>query len=233
MGREFDRNMFIMLLAVMVGVSIITFFAADLIARTDEGEKHKIEIESIEQQNTNFTTRLLSSLGYLDRARESRSEGNYHYDLAYLWYSSALVLTDNETLNAYKNSTFDNCSLAIESFTLGFSNFGVAQDQFEVTLTYSQDFSNLVNLYIDLAKSAGNLCQLRINASTCILYLAENLTLIDGSAGFSGNVSDLNDLLNQTIEDYNNELINNYGKISNSIEKEYNIVGFSEIREEY
>jgi len=232
MGREFDRNIFIMLLSIMIGVIIITFFVSDIIARTDEGEKHKIEIKSIEQQNTNFTTRLLSSLGYLDKARESRAEGNYHYDLAYLWYSSALVLTDNETLNTYKNSTFDNCSLAIESYNLGFSNFGVAQDQFEGTLAYSEGFSNLVNLYINLAESAANLCQLRINASTYILYLAENLTLVNGTAGFSGNVLDLNDMLNQTIGNYNSEL-QNYGNINDSIEKEYNIVGFSEIREEY
>jgi len=235
MPRVFDRNMFIMLFSVMLGVVVITFFAADIMARNSTEEKlttqYNAEKNEIEAKNANFTTRLLSSLSYLDKARELRSQGNYNFDLAYIWYTSALSANQNETFNNYKNSTIENCLLAIENYSLGYDNFGVARSMFEKTRNYSGEFSNLVGLYVNLSESAGKLCMLRNNASNYLINLAENLTYTNGSASFMINMSNITDLLNSTLLEYMN-LLMIYDELEDLIEKEYNIVGFSEIREE-
>ena len=41
MVKEFDRNMFIMLLAIMIGVVIITYFAADIMKNIEMSKKEK------------------------------------------------------------------------------------------------------------------------------------------------------------------------------------------------
>ena len=47
-ARLFDRNMFIMLSAIMVGVVIITFFVADIIKQTEvEDLEYVIEITNM------------------------------------------------------------------------------------------------------------------------------------------------------------------------------------------
>ena len=58
MAREFNRNMFIMLLAIMIGIIIITFFAADIIKRSEIEtlqSEHTVEIKGIQSRNENFT----------------------------------------------------------------------------------------------------------------------------------------------------------------------------------
>ena len=60
MARELDRNMFIMLLSIMIAAIIITYFAADIVRRS-EIEKLTTEIETIEERNINFTDRFLKS----------------------------------------------------------------------------------------------------------------------------------------------------------------------------
>ncbi len=235
MPRIFDRNMFIMLFSIMLGVVIITFFVADIMARTSTEEelttKYTAEKRELEQKNANFTTRLLSSLSYFDKARELRSSGNYNFDLGYIWYNSALNEDENQTFNNYKNSTINHCVMSIENYSLGYDNFGVAKNMFINTLNYSGQFSNLVNLYVNLSKSAAKLCTLRTTASNYLMALAENLTYTNGSATFMGNMSNLTELLNDTLAEYENELAE-YNELEDLIEKEYNIVGFSEIREE-
>jgi len=235
MPREFDRNLFIMLISVMLGVVIITFFAADIMARTSTEDrlttKYTAEKNELEAKNTNFTTRLLSSLSYLDKARELRSQGNYNFDLAYIWYTSALNEDENETFQTYKNSTIENCLLAVENYSLGYDNFGVAKSMFVNTQNYSGKFSNLVGLYVNLSKSAAKLCMLRNNASNYLINLAENLTYTNGSATFMMNMSNITELLNDTLAQYMS-MVMAYNELEDLIEKEYNIVGFSEIREE-
>ena len=234
MPKEFNRNMFIMLFSIMIGVILITFFTADIMKNIEwekKEQQHQTEINTLESENTNFTTRLLSSLSYLDKARELRSSGNYHFDLAYIWYTSAINEDENGTFNTYKNSTIENCLLAIENYSVGYDNFGVAKSMFGNTLKYSGEFSNLVDLYINLSNSAAKLCMLRNTASNYLIYLAENLTYTDGAATFMGNMSNITDLLNSTLAEYLSEL-EDYDNLENLIEKEYNIVGFSEIREE-
>ncbi len=234
MPREFNRNMFIMLVSVMIGIIIVTFFVADIMKNIEWEEKeqqHQTQMDTLESKNTNFTTRLLSSLSHLDKARELRASGNYHFDLAYVWYTSAINEDENQTFNTYKNSTIENCYLAIENYSIGYDNFGVAKNMFSNTLNFSDTFSNLVELYVNITNSAARLCLLRNNASMYIIYLAENLTFRDGGAEFMNNMSNITDLLNNTLIKYLNEL-KNYNELEDLIEKEYNIVGFSEIREE-
>jgi len=234
MSREFNRNMFIMLVSVMIGIIIVTFFVADIMKNIEWEEKeqqHQTQMDTLESKNTNFTTRLLSSLSYLDKARELRASGNYHFDLACVWYTSAINEDENQTFNTYKNSTIENCYLAIENYSIGYDNFGVAKNMFSNTLKFSDTFSNLVELYVNITNSAARLCLLRNNASMYIIYLAENLTFRDGGTEFMNNMSNITDLLNNTLLKYLNEL-KNYNELEDLIEKEYNIVGFSEIREE-
>ena len=235
MPRVFDRNMFIMLFSIMIGVVIITFFAADIMARTSTEEelttRYTAEKKELEEKNTNFTTRLLSSLSYLDKARELRSQGNYNFDLAYIWYTTTLNEDEEEKFTAYKNDTITHCMHAIENYSLGYDNFGVAKSMFTNTMNYSGKFSNLVNLYVNLTQSAAKLCMLRETASNYLIDLAENLTYVDGAASFKQNMSNITELLNNTLAEYMQEL-GNYNELEDGIEREYNIVGFSEIREE-
>lgn len=231
MAKLFDKNMFIMMISIMIGVVIITFFIADINARTQEEEKYQTQIENIEKQNVNFTTRLLSSLGYLEKARDSRATGEYHFDLSYLWYTTALVETDNNTFHKYKNSSLDNCTYSIYYYDISYDNFGVAQKMFLNTLNYTYGFKDLVNLYVNLTRSGENLCKLRINTTIYIQSIVENMTFKDGGVNFSTNISNLTALLNESLSAFNNEL-EIYQGIESDIEKEYNIVGFSEIREQ-
>ncbi len=63
MAREFTRNMFIMLVSIMVGVIIITFFVGDIMNRSKIDtltEQHSIEISDINSRNENFTNYYLT-----------------------------------------------------------------------------------------------------------------------------------------------------------------------------
>jgi hypothetical protein len=235
MVREFDRNMFIMLLAVMIGVIVITYFAGDIVNSMHREElilKHTQEIETIESKNINFTTRFLDSMGDLDRARENRANGNYNFDLAFIWYTSALSEKNISNFELYKAWTIYNCDDAVYNYTLSNSNFGVAKTNFVKTksFTHYEGYRNLLDLYVNLTESGERLTMLRINASLYLRNLADNLTITDGTVGFSVNVSELLDLFNETQLIYQVEL-GIYNLLEEQIEKEYNILGFSEERE--
>ena len=93
MARLLDRNMFIMLLAIMIGFITVTYFIADIVNQSkmdDLTTAHNTEIVSIEKMNINFTNSFLESSVLLDTAREYRAFGNYHFDLASLFFTSAL-----------------------------------------------------------------------------------------------------------------------------------------------
>ena len=63
MAREFNRNMFIMLFAVMIGVILITYFVAD-IARRSEIEALTGEIETITTEKETFEARSINFTDY-------------------------------------------------------------------------------------------------------------------------------------------------------------------------
>ena len=119
MVRLFDRNMFIMLLAIMIGAIIITYFIADIQNRSRIETltiEHTAEIETIEGKNINFTNRFLKSSVLLDGAREDRAFGDYHFDLAFLWYNSALLEKNNGTMELYKTRCIENCTSAMPKY---------------------------------------------------------------------------------------------------------------------
>lgn len=233
MTSVFDRNMFVMALTVMVGVVIVTYFIADIIHQSKIEEltlEHATEIETIEEKNMNFTSGFLESSVLLDSARESRAFGNYHFDLASLFYNSALSEKNISTVESYKNKTIDNCTKAMPKYLAAHLNFKSASTFFNTTKYYTDvsSYVELLDLYVNLTKSGARLTMLRYNASKYLKYLAENITLTDGTIGLE-NVSELLELFNETLFMYGNEL-NRYEEQEEKIE-EYDIEGFSPIRE--
>jgi hypothetical protein len=211
MAREFTKNMFIMLLSIMVGAVIITYFVGDVVYQSSLKSlttQHTVELETIEEMNINFTDHFLKSSALLDSAREDRALGNYYFDLAFLWYQSALSETNNSTMDLYKNRTIDNCTSAIPQYQYSHDNFETAKSYFSTTKNYTTyvKYWEILDLYIGLTGSGSNLAMLRHNASGYLRLLAENLTFVNGSAGYLDNMSELMDLFNETMGMYGEEL---------------------------
>ena len=102
MARLFDRNMFIMLLAIMVGIIIITYFAADIQHQSTLdtiASQHFTEIQDINSMNENFTDNFLQGSVKMDSAREVREVGNYYFDFALFWFLFFYPSTDNKRRN--------------------------------------------------------------------------------------------------------------------------------------
>ena len=233
MVRVFDKNMFIMLFAVMIGIVIITYFMADIVNQSKIESlttEHFTEIETIEEKNINFTNNFLESSVLLDFAREDRAFGNYHFDLASLFYNSALSEKNISTIGLYKTRAIDNCTKAMPMYLNSHLNFKSASNFFNNTKKYTdyRNYLKLLDLYVNLTDSGAKLTMLRYNASKYLKYLTENITVINGFAVLE-NVSDLLDLFNETMAMYGNEL-GTYEGYEEKID-EYDIEGFSTIRE--
>ncbi|MEA3458936.1 MAG: hypothetical protein U9R21_09720 [Candidatus Thermoplasmatota archaeon] len=233
MVKVFDKNMFVMLFAVMIGIVVITYFMADIMHQSTIESltaEHVSEIGTIEGKNINFTSNFLESSVLLDSAREDRAFGNYHFDLASLFYSSALSEKNISIMELHKNRTIDNCTKAMPMYFNSHLNFKSASNFFNNTKKYTKydNYLELLDLYINLTESGAKLTMLRYNASKYLKYLTENITVINGSAAL-GNVSDLMDLFNETMIMYSSEL-DTYDEYEDDID-EYDIEGFSTIRE--
>jgi len=225
-----------MLLSIMIGVIIITYFYADIQNRMKTEElisEHTAEIKTIKSKNINFTNGFIHSLGLLDLAREYRADGNYNFDLAMIWYSSALSELNSTRLEECKTRVLNNCDNAIVNYTYSCNNFIEARNRFELTkgLVNYKVYVSILDLYVNLTESGSKLVTLRINASNYLKNIVENITIVNNSVSYMSNVTSLLDLFNSTIAEYFEEE-NIYSGIEDQIEKEYNIIGFSEIREE-
>ena len=233
MARLFDRNMFIILLAIMIGIITITYFVADIVNQSKINTlttAHVSEVEAIEKMNINFTNNFLESSVLLDTAREHRAFGNYHFDLASLFFNAALTERNTTMIESYKNITIDNCTKAMPKYNISGLNFKMASSFFNNTKKYTEysGYLKLLDLYINLTESGARLTMLRYNASEYLKYLTENLTVINGLAALD-NVSDLMDLFNVTTDMYSNEL-DIYEECEEEID-EYDIEGFDPNRE--
>ena len=233
MVKTFDRNMFIKAMIFMVVIIIVTYFLADIVHQSKIKEltyQHNVEIESIEEKNKNFTSGFLESSVLLDAAREDRAFGNYYFDLASLFYSSALAEKNSSLILSYKNITIDNCSRAMPKYLTSHLNFIKASTFFNSTAKYTEkpSYIKLLKLYINLTNSGARLTILRYNASRYLKYLAENITIINNSAVLE-NKTELMDMFNETMMMYGNEL-SNFEEQEQKIE-EYDIEGFNPIRE--
>ena len=181
--------------------------------------------------NINFTNSFLQSSVLLDTAREDRAYGNYYYDLAHLFYTTALSQVELASLELYKSKSINNCTTALPNFLNSHLNFDVSSSFFDGTKKYTEydGYIDLLNLYVDLTNSGSRLTMLRYNATLYLKYLAENLTLKDDGVGYLENMTGILDLFNSTVMFYNMEL-GVYQGIGDDI-KEYDIAGFSPYRE--
>jgi len=233
MNKIFNKNMFIMAIVIMIGAVTITYFIADLQHQsqlTQIATDHSVEIDTIEENNLNFTNGFLESSVLLDTAREDRAYGNYHFDIAYLFYSTALSEKNISLFGQYRNQTIDNCSQAMPQYMVSHQNFQLASTFFYNTRNYTsnQQYLVLLEKYVNLTASGAELTLLRYNASHYLLMLAENMTFVNDTVILE-NMTDIEELFNMTMEMYKVALIE-YVEIQDEIE-EYNIKGFSTIRE--
>lgn len=233
MTRVFDRNMFIMMFTVMIGVVIITYFLGDIVYQsqlTQLTTEHVTEIETIEERHINFTSSFLESSVLLDSAREDRAFGNYYFDLAYLFYTSALSEDNLTVFEDYQERCIKNCSSAMPIYETSHENFKMAASLFDSTKKFTdyENYINLLSMYVNLSDSGARLTILRYNASMFLKMLAENVTFVNGSATLE-NVTALEELFNETLMMCGVEM-GNYEQIQDEID-EYDIEGFRTIRE--
>ena len=212
MAREFDRNIFIMLFAIMIGIIIITYFVADIVNRSkieDLTTQYEGEITTVIVQSENFTSHFLRSSVILDQAREDRAFGNYHFDLAFLWYQSALSETNSTLMGLYKVRGTDNCTNALPYYFNSNLNFKDAEGFFNDTKQYSEiKHLEILDLYTKLTDSGAKLSKLRYSASQYLMYIIENLTfnVENNNVTYLGNVSGLIVLFEEAMESYAGEL---------------------------
>jgi len=209
MVRIFNKNMFVMLLSIMIGVIIITYFFADIKARSEEEEKYNIEIGNIQQKNFNFTSYFIKSSVILDKARENRAFGNYHFDLGLIWYQSALSAKNSSIMDLYKFRGIDNCTNGMPYFYNSHLNFKEANKFFLETklLTNNIKYIEILNIYENLTNSGSNLTMLRYQADQYLKYLLENLTFNEeaNNVTYLTNVTELLELFDGAIKDYEEE----------------------------
>jgi len=225
MAREFNRNMFIMLLAIMVGVILITFFIADIVNRSKIETlttEYNTTITTMSSKSENFTSYFLKSSVLLDQARGDLALGNYHFDLAFLWYNSGLSEDDSSTLELYKTRGIDNCTEALPIYIYSHDNYLDSKSYFNNTKLFTNYklYIDILDLYMNLTDSGSNLSMLRYNASIYLMYLIENLTFdeINNTVGYMMNVTDLLMAFGSTMEAYNNEM-ENYNNYQNIIDE--------------
>lgn len=225
MGREFDKNIFVMLLAIMIGVIIITYFVADIVNRSKIETlttQYEGEISTVKGKSENFTSHFLKSSVVLDQAREDRAFGNYHFDLAFLWYQSALSERNSSLMDLYKARGVDNCTNAMPYYQNSHLNFEEAKKHFNGTKNFTsiEKYLTILDLYISLTSSGSRLTMLRYNASKYLMYLTENLTFNPdtNNVTYLVNVSGLLMMFGETMEAYQEEL-ENYEEIQDEIDE--------------
>jgi hypothetical protein len=177
MAREFTRNMLIMLVSIMVGAVIITYFVADLVNRSmidTINIQHSVEIVDINSRNENFTNYFLQGSIKMDSAREVREVANYYFDFALFWFNNALA-------NQSKNLTrlcISNCTDAMEQYLASYENFRKSKPYFENARNYTNNtrYLEVLSYYIGFARAGQNITMLRYNASDYLRRAAENLS---------------------------------------------------------
>ena len=194
MAREFTRNLFIMLIAIMVGIILITFMLADVMRRSQLESltvEHKTEIQTLTRTNENFTDHFLQGSLKIDSAREAREVGNYYFDFALFWYTNAV----KNTTETFIHQCIQNCTSAAEDYMDSYQKFGLAKPFFTEakTFTNKSKYIEVLGYYMTFADSGQYITSLRYNASLFLKHIAENLSL-----GNTANVSMLLALFNQT-----------------------------------
>lgn len=235
LNKEFDKNLFIIMLTLMAGFVIITFFVADVVHQSQIKElnsEHITEIETLEENNIYFTTSFLESSVILDSGREDRAFGNYHFDLAHLFYTNALSERNETLMNESKQNSISNCTAALPKYQTASQNFQLAATFFEKTKQYTEfdSYLTLLTLYVNLSNSGYKLTMLRYNATSYLKILAESIEYNDdGVTQVLDNLTEVVEMFNQTMMAYG-EALEEYETILEEI-NEYDIEGFNPIRE--
>ena len=206
MARLFDRNMFIMLLAIMVGIVIITYFIGDIVNRSKIETlttEHIIEIKDVNSKNENFTDNFLQGSIYMDAAREIREVGNYHFDFALFWFNNALVNTTENLIQ----QIIGNCTNAMDKYLASYQKFSDSKPKFSEAKNYTSvdKYIEVLGYYIGFAQSGENITLLRYNASRYLMYAAENLSLgqIENVTLLMENFSLIEQAYELAVQDYN------------------------------
>ena len=214
MSREFDKNMFIMLLAIMIGVIIITYFAADIVKKAEIENiskeitselniKHSAEIKDISSDYENFTDYFLQGFTKINSAREIRSEGNYYFDFALFWYNNVLTGTND----SHVEKCIENCLDASNKYLLSNQRFAESRPYIVKAKNYTNDSSylGLVDYFISFTRSGENITNLRYEASLFLMHAVENHSAgnLENAALLMENFTIYEDMYNEQLSDYN------------------------------
>jgi len=213
MAREFTKNMFIMLVSIMLGVVLITYFAADIVNRSKIETltetlttAHVAEIKDINSMNENFTNHFLQGSIKMDSAREIREFGNYYFDLAArIWYPQL----------EYRR-VIDNCTNAMGQYLVSNLKFAESKPYFIAAKTFTENpsYKGVLGYYVAFANSGENITLLRYEMAKYLMYAAENLSLgnIENATFLLENFSMLDSLYDEMLEEYNGykDLIDSY-----------------------
>lgn len=206
MAREFTKSMFIMLVAIMIGVFIITFFVADIINRSKIETlniEHDVKIQDLNSRNENFTNYYLQGSISMDSAREVREVGNYHFDFALFWYNTALINISKTLLQ----QCIDNCTSAMGDYISSYEKFGESKPYFEKASGYTNNtkYREALGYYINFSIAGQKITLLRYNASDYLRRAAENLSLgnMDNVSLLMENFTLSQDLYMQGLQGYN------------------------------
>ena len=233
MSSFYNKKNIVLLISLLIIVIFITYFVSFTIYNSEINlinELHNDEIKSIEEKNINFNNVFLESLILKDSATRDRLQGNYHFDLAYIYYNETLNQLDEIKMNEYKNITNINCEKAIKIFLISSQNYKISKTFFNKSKIYTDNINylNLIDIYINLTNSGERLSLFRYNASILLKQLSENITFIDGLAD-QGNVTIILNLFYQNLTYYNQEILI-YEELLDDIE-EFDLFGFNPNRE--
>jgi len=206
MAREFTKNMFIMLVSIMVGVIVITYFVADIINRSKIETltvEHAGEIQDLNSRNENFTNYYLQGSITMDSAREIREVGNYHFDFALFWFNNALI----NISTSFIQRCIDNCTYAMLNYLSSYEKFGDSKPYFEKALGYTNKskYIEALGYYINFSIAGQYITLLRYNASDYLRRAAENLSLgnMDNASFLMENFTLTEEMYMEGLEGYN------------------------------
>lgn len=236
MARVFDRNMLIMLVAIMVGAVVITYFVADIVSKSKIDTltiEHIVEIQGVQSKNENFTDNFLQGSIMMDSAREIREVANLNFDFALFWFNNALVNAsvwfNNEWVNTTENlieRCIENCSDAMIKYLASHDKFGESKPYFvnAKNFTERERYIEVLGYYVNFSQLGQTISLLRYNASKFIKQAAENLSLgaLENVTILMGNFSMMEELYQTALGGYEEmkERIDDY-------------TFFDEIREEH
>ena len=225
-----------MLVAIMIGAIIITYFVADIENKSKIDtltSEHIVEIRDVHSRNENFTDSFLQGSIVMDSAREVREVANLNFDFALFWFNNALanvsVWYNSEWVNStddLTNKCIENCTEAMIKYLSSYDKFGDSRPFFfnAKNFTERERYVEVLGYYVDFSVAGQKITMLRYNASNFLKQAAENLTI--------GNTTSVDMIMENftMMEEMYMAGLGNYEDLKTVID-EYTF--FDEIREEH